>query len=253
MATGVKAIGTAAAAIGTAVVAGLGYAVSQADEAKGALNDFCAATGTATDEADQYKQVMENIYNGNYGEGFKDIAAAMTTVKQQAGDLGADELEKMTTNALALRDTFDMDVAESTRAATQLMQKFGLSGEEAYNLIAQGAQQGLNQNGDLLDVINEYSNQYSQAGLSAEDMFNSIKNGAETGVWSIDKMGDAFKEFSIRMNDGTANEYLTSLGLNADELVSKFQTGGESAKEAMGEISSALKTATTRAYSTPQA
>ena len=57
-----------------------------------------------------------------------------------------------------------------------------------------------NQNGDLLDVINEYSNQYSQAGLSAEDMFNSIKNGAETGVWSIDKMGDAFKEFSIRMN-----------------------------------------------------
>lgn len=54
-------------------------------------------------------------------------------------------------------------------------------------------------------------------------------------------MGDAFKEFSIRMNDGTANEYLTSLGLNADELVSKFQTGGESAKEAMGEISSALK------------
>ena len=159
MAKGIAAVGTAAAAIGTAVVAGLGYAVSQADEAKGALNDFCAATGTATDEADQYKQVMENIYNGNYGEGFEDIAASMATVKQQAGDMGADELERMTTNALTLRDTFDMDVAESTRAATQLMQKFGLSGDEAYNLIAQGAQQGLNQNGDLLDVINEYSNQ----------------------------------------------------------------------------------------------
>ena len=241
MAKGIAAVGTAAAAIGTAVVAGLGYAVSQADEAKGALNDFCAATGTSTDEADQYKQVMENIYNGNYGEGFEDIAASMATVKQQAGDMGADELEKMTTNALTLRDTFDMDVAESTRAATQLMQKFGLSGEEAYNLIAQGAQQGLNQNGDLLDVINEYSNQYAQAGLSAEDMFNSIKNGADTGVWSIDKMGDAFKEFNIRMNDGTAGEYLTSLGLNADELVGKFQAGGDSAKEAMSQISEALK------------
>ena len=171
MAKGVTVIGTAAAAIGTAVVAGLAYTVSQADEAKGALNDFCASTGTATEEADQYKQVMENIYNGNYGEGFEDIAASMATVKQQAGDLGADELEKMTTNALTLRDTFEMDVAESTRAATQLMQQFGISGDEAYNLIAQGAQQGLNQNGDLLDVINEYSNQYAQAGLSAEDMF----------------------------------------------------------------------------------
>jgi phage-related minor tail protein len=241
MAKGVTVIGTAAAAIGTAVVAGLAYTVSQADEAKGALNDFCASTGTATEEADQYKQVMENIYNGNYGEGFEDIAASMATVKQQAGDLGVDELEKMTTNALTLRDTFEMDVAESTRAATQLMQQFGISGDEAYNLIAQGAQQGLNQNGDLLDVINEYSNQYAQAGLSAEDMFNSIQNGANEGVWSIDKMGDAFKEFSIRMNDGTANEYLTSLGLNADEMVGKFQAGGDSAKEAMNQISEALK------------
>ena len=241
MSTGVAALGTAAAAIGTAAVAGLGYTVSQADAAKGALNDFCAATGTATEDAEAYKQVMENIYNGNYGEGFEDIAAAMAEIKQQAGDLGADELEKMTTNALTLRDTFDMDVAESTRAATQLMQQFGLTSEEAYNLIAQGAQNGLNQNGDLLDVINEYSNQYSQAGLSAEDMFNSIQNGAETGVWSIDKMGDAFKEFNIRMNDGTANEYLTSLGLNADEVVGKFQAGGDSAKEAMSQISEALK------------
>lgn len=241
MSTGVAALGTAAAAIGTAVVAGLGYTVSQADAAKGALNNFCAATGTATEDAEAYKQVMENIYNGNYGEGFEDIAAAMAEIKQQAGDLGADELEKMTTNALTLRDTFDMDVAESTRAVTQLMQQFGLTSEEAYNLIAQGAQNGLNQNGDLLDVINEYSNQYSQAGLSAEDMFNSIQNGAETGVWSIDKMGDAFKEFNIRMNDGTANEYLTSLGLNADEVVGKFQAGGDSAKEAMSQISEALK------------
>ena len=88
MAKGVALIGTAAAAIGTAVVAGLGYAVSQADEAKGALNDFCAATGTATDDAGQYKQVMENIYNANFGEGFEDIAAAMAEVRQQAGDLG---------------------------------------------------------------------------------------------------------------------------------------------------------------------
>ena len=241
MSTGVAALGTAAAAIGTAVVAGLGYTVSQADAAKGALNDFCASTGTATEDAEAYKQAMENIYNGNYGEGFEDIAASMAEIKQQAGDLGADELEKMTTNALTLRDTFDMDVAESTRAATQLMQQFGLTSEEAYNLIAQGAQNGLNQNGDLLDVINEYSNQYSQAGLSAEDMFNSIQNGAETGVWSIDKMGDAFKEFNIRMNDGTANEYLASLGLNANEVVGKFQAGGDSAKEAMSQISEALK------------
>lgn len=68
-----------------------------------------------------------------------------------------------------------------------------------------------------------------------------LVSGAEQGTWSIDKLGDAFKEFNIRMNDGTANEYLTSLGLNADEVVAKFQQGGDSAKEAMQQISDALK------------
>ncbi len=78
MSKGVAALGKASAAIGAAVVAGLGYTVSQADEAKGALNNFCAATNTATEDAGKYKQVMENIYNGNYGEGFEDIAPPKT-------------------------------------------------------------------------------------------------------------------------------------------------------------------------------
>lgn len=233
MAKGIAVIGTAAAAIGTAVVAGLGYAVSQADEAKGALNDFCAATGTATEDAGQYKQVMENIYNANFGEGFEDIAAAMAEVRQQAGDLGADELEKMTTNALVLRDTFEFEVAESTRAAQRLMGEFGLTSTEAYNLIAQGAQKGLNQNGDLLDVINEYSNQFSAMGYGAEEMFNMLANGAKQGTWSIDKLGDAAKEFNIRMSDGTAKDAVEALGFSWDSVREGWEAGGTEAAEVM--------------------
>ena len=233
MSTGIAAVGTAAAAIGTAVVAGLGYTVSQADAAKGAMNDFCAATGTAKEDAEEYRQVMENIYNGNYGEGFEDIAAAMTEIKQQAGDLGADELEKMTTNALTLRDTFEFEVAESTRAAQRLMQEFGLTSTEAYNLIAQGAQNGLNQNGDLLDIINEYSNQFSAMGYGAEEMFNMLANGATQGTWSIDKLGDAAKEFNIRMSDGTAKDAVEALGFSWDSVREGWEAGGTEAAEVM--------------------
>ena len=60
---------------------------------------------------------------------------------------------------------------------------------------AQGAQNGLNKNDDLLDTINEYSVQFAKAGISAEEMFNMLQNGAEAGTWSVDKLGDAFKEF----------------------------------------------------------
>lgn len=232
--------GETLAPVSAAAAAGLAAATYAANDLETAIDGYISATGTATSQTEQYKSVLQEIYRGGYGESFTDIAQAMQEVRQQAGDLGADEIKRMTENALLLRDTFDMDIAESTRAVTALMEQFGITADEAYNLIAQGAQNGLNQNGDLLDVINEYSVQFSAAGLSAEEMFNMIANGAETGAWSIDKMGDAFKEFEIRMNDGTAVEYLEQLGLNAEATISKFQRGGSAAKEAMSEIVEAI-------------
>ena len=195
-----------AAAAGSAAVAIGSAAINVSTDVDKAMNDFAASTGTATDELAAYEDAMLNIYNNNFGESFEDIATSMGQIKQIMGEgLGADELEKMTTNALMLRDTFDFDVSESVRAANSLMDQFGLSADEAYNLIAQGAQSGLNQNGDLLDVLNEYSVQFSMMGYGAEDMFNMLSNGAENGTWSVDKLGDALKEFNIRTKDGSTS------------------------------------------------
>ena len=100
-------------------------------------------------------------------------------------------------------------------------------GKKLLNLIAQGAQNGLDKNDDLLDTINEYSVHFSQAGYSAEEMFNSLKNGTDAGTFSVDKLGDAVKEFGIRMKDGTANDSLKELGLNVDDVTKRFAQGGE--------------------------
>ena len=219
------AAGTAALAIGTA-------AINVATNVDGAMNGFAAATGTAVDELGKYEEAMLNIYNNNFGESFDDIANSMSQIKQVMGEgMGAEELEKMTTNALMLRDTFEFDVAESVKAANSLMDQFGITGEEAYNLIAQGAQNGLNQNGDMLDVINEYSVQFEQMGYDAEDMFNMLANGAKSGTWSIDKLGDAAKEFNIRMSDGSAKDAVEALGFSWEEVSKSWSDGGESAKE----------------------
>lgn len=229
------AAGSAALAMGTA-------AVNVATDVDSAMNDFASSTGTAVDELDKYEDAMLNIYKNNFGESFEDIAGSMGEIKRIMGEgMGAEELEAMTTNALMLRDTFDFEVNESVRAANSLMDQFGITGEEAYNLIAQGAQNGLNQNGDMLDVLNEYSVQFSSLGYDAEDMFNMLANGAESGTWSIDKLGDSVKEFNIRMTDGTANEALKSLGLNVDEVNAKYAAGGDSAQGATKEIITALK------------
>ena len=123
--------------------------------------------------------------------------------KTNNGDSGGD-LQNVSRDAIVLRDTFGIDIiVESTRAAKVMMEQFGITGEQAYTLIAQLAQKGANKNGDLADTINEYSVLFSQAGFSAEQMGSLYAIGSEKGIWSIDKMGDAIKEFNIRVKDGS--------------------------------------------------
>lgn len=237
------AAGIATAAAGAALAVGTA-AINVSTDVDAAMNGFAASTGTAVDELAQYEDAMLNIYNANYGESFDDIAASMGEIKNIMGDgMGAEELEQMTTNALMLRDTFDMEVSESVRAANALMDQFGITGEEAYNLIAQGAQNGLNQNGDMLDVINEYAVHFESLGYSSEEMFNMLANGAADGTFSIDKLGDAMKEFAIRAQDGSASTTAAfeSLGFDAEEMQRRLAGGGDAAQQATNEILTALR------------
>lgn len=207
-----------------------------------ATNDFIAKTGASTKDAERFEDVMVNIYNGNYGESFEDIADSMAIVRTSMGNLGSNDLENLTTKALTLRDTFDMDVNESVRAVNSMMDQFGLTGDEAFNLIAQGAQNGLNQNGDLLDVVNEYSVQFKNAGYSADDMFNMLANGVDAGTWSVDKLGDAVKEFNIRASDGTVGEAIKenakAFGLTKSEaktLAAEVESGSVGAYQKLAD------------------
>lgn len=233
-------LATGVATLGATAVAGAGYAVTLSTEFDKAFNTLKTQTGATAEEMESLNESMENIYKSNLGESMEDVANAMATVKTQT-KLTGDELENATKNGLLMRDVFGFEVNESIRAVNSLMNQFGITADEAYALIAQGAQNGLDQNGDLLDTINEYAVQFKGAGYDAEDMFNMLVNGAETGTWSIDKLGDAVKEYNIRMTDGTANEYLEKLGLNVDEITAKYSAGGASAQEANNTIVQALK------------
>ena len=203
------------------------------------FNQLIAKTGATESEFEELEQIMNDIYKNKFGESFDDIAESMAQVYQQTG-LSGDALKKTTENALLLRSTFDFEVKESIRAVDMLMTQFGLTSEESFNLIAQGAQMGLDKNGDLLDTINEYSVHFKDAGYSAEEMFNSLKNGTEAGTFSVDKLGDAVKEFGIRMKDGSANDALKGIGLNVDDVTNRCAKGGETASIAMGDVVEAL-------------
>ena len=68
------------------------------------MNRFAQKTGRGTEETEKYRELLEKIYSNNYGESFTHIASAMAEVTQKMGD----------------------------------MDGFGMSGEEAMNMIAAG-------------------------------------------------------------------------------------------------------------------
>lgn len=248
-----KAASKTGDAIGKALSAGFKVGVAAAGavttalvkigtEYQSATGQISAATGATGAELESLQGVMENVYGNNYGDSMADVADAVATVSQQMKGLSDGELQSVTEGAFALRDVFQYDVAESVRAANALVNNFGISGDDAMNLIAAGSQNGLDFSGELLDTISEYSVQFAKVGIDADQMFQIMQAGADSGAWNLDKVGDAIKEMSIRVVDGsdTTAAGFQAIGMDADIMAQKFAAGGETAQQAFQETIQAL-------------
>ena len=242
-----KKISTAMIAGFTAVGAAVGAVAKQiadiGDQYQQASGQIAAATGESGKILENLKDTMKEVYADNFGEDMNDIANAISTINQQMYDnVSGEQLKNVTEQAFMLRDTFEYDIPESTRAANAIIDQFGTDAEYAMNLIATGAQNGLDYSGELLDTISEYSSQFAKVGFSADDMFNIMQKGADTGAWNLDKVGDAIKEMSIRVVDGSETTAVAfgNLGLDAQEMAAKFASGGDTARDAFFETVSAL-------------
>ena len=231
---GIVKIGSAANA--TALVAGGAWAKVGADY-QAAMARVQASTGASVEQMKQIEEAARAVFSSGMGESFDEVARAMSTIKQ-VGGLDGKELESATKNAMALGKTFDMDVNETARATSALMKNFGIDGQKAFDLIAYAAQNGANKNGDLLDTFNEYAVQYQALGFTAEQFAAHLVKGAEDGAFSIDKVGDAIKEFNIRAKDGSKSsmEAFAALGLNGQKATQMFAAGGQSAQVAFAEV-----------------
>ena len=232
-------VGAGVAAVGTATA---GVLVNLGNGYNKAVNQISAATGTTGKELEQLGQIAQNVYSHNFGDSLEDVADGISVVRQNTQLMG-EELQAATEAGFALRDTFGYDLSESARTASALMKNFSIDANTAYNIIATGAQKGADQNGDLLDTLNEYSTQYAALGLSADQFVNGLIAGAEAGVFSIDKVGDAVKEFNIRAKDGsksTAGAFAT-LGMKASTTMQAFAKGGDTAQKTFFQVIEALE------------
>lgn len=236
------ALGGAAVAAGKATISAATHLAEFGDEYNKAMNSVSAQTGQTGEELGKLGDIVKNVYGDNFGESIEEAADAVAQV-QNLTDLSGEALQNATESAFALSDTFGYEISETARTASALMKNMGIDADEAYNLIAYGAQNGADQNGDLLDTLNEYAGQYADLGLTADQFVSGLTAASDAGVFSIDKVGDAVKEFNIRSKDMSKSsaEAYEALGMDADTMFARFAAGGDTANLAFFEVINALE------------
>lgn len=202
--------------------------------------------GTTAEETERLQEVARNVYENGYGDSIDDCLADLSLLRQNVKE-SADWTNEMTQSTLeqikTITTLFDTNADEVTRTA-QVMQSSGLieNIQEGLDLITYGFQNGANYSGEMLDTLREYSPQFVKLGLDGNEAMQYLIQGAENGAFNLDKVGDALKELSIRVVDGsdTTVQGFEAMGLSADEMAQKFAAGGDSAQQAFQETLNGL-------------
>ena len=237
---GVTAVAGAIGGMALAIKTG----VNQAVELDDAMAKFQAQTGASSSEMNKFKNIARDVWSNNFGENVSDVADMMGKVKQQMQGISDVDLKNVTEDLITLRDVYGMDESETLRGAKQLMEQFGISSKEAFDLMAKGAQNGLDYSGELGDNIAEYAGKFAQAGYSAKEYFQAMTNGVKGGSYNLDKMQDAVNEITTRMSDGTIEKALDSFNDKTKEVFQAYKEGGATQKDVQDAIVQDIKETT---------
>ena len=218
--------------------------VNQATELDDAMAKFQAQTGASSNEMSKFKNIARDVWSNNFGEDIADVADTMGRVKQQMQGISDADLKNVTEDLITLRDAYGMDENETLRGAKQLMEQFGISSKEAFDLMAKGAQNGLDYSGELGDNIAEYAGKFAQAGYSAKEYFQAMTNGVKGGSYNLDKMHDAVNEITTRMSDGTIEKALDSFNDKTKEVFQAYKEGGATQQDVQDAIVQDIKETT---------
>jgi phage-related minor tail protein len=232
---GVVGVTAVAGAIGGMALA-IKTGVNQATELDDAMAKFQAQTGASSNEMSKFKNIARDVWSNNFGEDISDVADMMGRVKTQMQGISDVDLKNVTEDLLTLRDTFDMDENETLRGAQQLMKQFGITSQEAFDLMATGAQNGLNKSDELGDNISEYSGKFAQAGYSADEYFQLMQNGLDGGAYNLDKVNDAINEVTTRLVDGNIEGALDSFDTKTQDVFKAWQEGRATQKDVVNAI-----------------
>lgn len=164
-----------------------------------------------------------------------------TRLTQQFTGKSGDDLKAFRNEVQAVADSFGADFRETLIATNALSKQFGISANEALQLVKDGFLAGGDANGEFLDTLKEYPAYFKEAGISADQFVAIVAQTNKMGIFS-DKGVDAIKEANLRLREMTTATAaaLDGIGISSEQVQKDLQTGAKTTFDVMRDISAKL-------------
>ena len=237
--TGAGALGkiAGAAPIAGAAIAAIGaVAIDAAKDFDAAEARITAAVGGVGEQADSLMEAGRDLYEDGWGESMTQLSDSLINAREILGDISEEDMSGAVEGALALEEVYGSDFSETLRGARVLMEKFGLSSEEAMDLMVSGTQRGLDYTDELGDNLSEYAGRWADAGIEASEYFSLLEAGADSGAYQLDKVGDFLNEFLTSLTDGRMEEGIGHFSEGTQKVFESFKSGGADAQDVLDAV-----------------
>lgn len=153
-----------------------------------------------------------------------------------------EEAKKIADAAKAMSDVYNVDVREALNGVNTLMQQFGVTSDDAIQLVRDGLQGMLEGDGPkLLQMIQQFAPAFRDAGISADQLVAIIHN-SEGGIFTDANMNAIVMGIkNIRLMTNSTSEALAKIGVNGDMITQKLKNGTMTIFDAMKLILTALQ------------
>ena len=156
--------------------------------------------------------VFKGLYDYNKG-----LIEASRLTENFTGATG-EAADKVTANMSALADAMGKGYNETISAANTLVQQFGLSWQEANELMQDGIQAGADMNGNMLANIEAYGPALRDAGLSAKQ-FIAVLAETRNGIFSEKGVQDILKGGTrLRAMSSSLAASLDAVGISSSQM-----------------------------------
>lgn len=164
-----------------------------------------------------------------------------TRLTQQFTGKSGDDLKAFRNEVQAVADSFNADFRETLIATNALSKQFGISANEALQLVKDGFLAGGDANGKFLDTLKEYPAYFKEAGISADQFVAIVTQTNKMGIFS-DKGVDAIKEANLRLREMTTATAaaLDGIGISSEQVQKDLQTGTKTTFDVIQDVSAKL-------------